>query len=179
MEIINSLWNVPIVFKLHTLHPLLVHFPIALLITAFFFYIFARIKSSKTAELVAVANLITGTILSFAASYSGVIADERLNFTPQVHELMEIHEKLGWVIGGFFSILSIWGFFAYRRPGSKVIPLFLILYLLGVASLGLQGYLGGYMVYEGGAGVAEKTPAAHATGEPGAQVGESKTEHQK
>src|SRR5262245_13745316 len=115
MEFVKSLWNIPLVFKLHTLHPFLVHFPIALLITALFFYIFARIKSSKTAELIAVANLITGSLLSFAASYAGQLADERLNFTPQVHELMEIHEKVGWAIGIYFSLLSIWGFFSYRR----------------------------------------------------------------
>jgi uncharacterized membrane protein len=148
MEVLKNLWNIPLVFKLHTLHPLLVHFPIALLFTALAFYIYARLKSSKTGELIAVANLITGTLLSFAASYAGVLADERLNFTPQVNELMEIHEKLGWVISGYFSLLSIWGFFSYRRPGSKVIPIFLILYVIGAASLGLQGYLGGYMVYD-------------------------------
>lgn len=158
MEFINSLFQIPFVFKLHTIHPFMVHFPIALLWIAFLFYIFARIKSSKTVELVALVNLITGTLFSFLASYSGVIADERLNFTPQVHELMEIHEKLGWVVAGYFTVLSLWGFFSYRRPAGKVIPLFLILYLLGIASLGLQGYLGGYMVFEGGAGVAERAP---------------------
>jgi uncharacterized membrane protein len=173
MEIIKSLFNVPIVFKLHTLHPLLVHFPIGLLFTAFLFYIYARIKSSKTAEFVALLNLMTGTLLSFAAAYSGVIADERLNLTREVNQLMEIHEKLGWIVAGFFTILSIWGFFSYRHAGGKVIPLFLLFYLFGAVALGFQGYLGGLMVYEGGAGVKERSPVVQPEGQKGAAASDS------
>jgi uncharacterized membrane protein len=145
MEFINSLFQIPVVFKLHTIHPFLVHFPIGLLLTAFLFFIFARITSSKTAELIAVANLITGALLSFAAAYSGVIADERLNFTPQVHQLMEIHEKLGWVVAGYFTVLSIWAFFAYKRPGSKnsIIPHFILDWSCFARIASVSGWLHG------------------------------------
>jgi uncharacterized membrane protein len=112
-----------------------------------------RIKSSKTAELIAVGNLITGTLLSFAAAFAGKLAADGLVVAPKLHELLEIHENVGWVLGGYFTVLSLWGFFSYRRPGSKVIPFFLLLYILGLGILGLQAYVGGYMVYEGGVGV--------------------------
>ena len=177
MEFLKSLLDIPLVFRLHTLHPALVHYPIALWVVGFFFYLYARMKSSKPAELIAVANLITGTLLSFAAAFAGKLAADRLVFAPKIHELMEIHEKVGWSACGFFTLLSLWGFFTYKRAASKVIPLFLLLYVIGLGVLGLQSYIGGYMVYEGGVGVSQKQATVQPLTPQGARSVQSEKNH--
>ena len=177
MEFLKSLLDIPLVFRLHTLHPALVHYPIALWVMAFFFYVYARIKSSKTAELIAVGNLITGTLLSFATAFAGKLAADRLVVAPKLHELLEIHENVGWVLCGWFTILSLWGFFSYRRAASKVIPFFLLLYILGLGTLGLQAYVGGYMVYEGGVGVSQKQTTIQPLTPQGARSVQSDKNH--
>ena len=67
MEYLETLTKIPLGFEIHKLHPLLVHFPIGLLFISLVFYFFAAAKKSKGAELAALSNLITGTLLSYAA----------------------------------------------------------------------------------------------------------------
>ncbi len=153
MEYLETLSKLPLHFEIHKLHPLLVHFPIGLLFISLVFYLFAAAKKSKGAELAALSNLITGTLLSYGALYSGILAEHAVQHSGPVHEFVELHEKLGWGVAGIFTILSLWGFIAYKRPGGKVIPLFLVLFLIGGIVLGLQGYLGGYLVYDAAVGV--------------------------
>lgn len=153
MDEVNLLLQAARNFKIEHLHPILVHYPLALLVTSLFFYIFARIKNSKPVELIALANLITGTLLSYATVYSGLLAEEAVEHSGPIHEIVELHEKAGFVVAGIYTVLTLWGWLAYRRPGSKVIPIFLIVLILATVVLAFQGYTGGYLVYEGGLGV--------------------------
>ena len=152
MEYFETLTKLPVEFQIYKLHPLLVHFPIGLLFTSLLFYLFAAAKKRKGAELAGLANLITGTLLSYATVYSGLLAEHAVKHGA-VHDFVELHQNLGYGIAGFFTILSLWGLIAYRRPGGRVIPLFLILFLIGGVALGLQGYIGGFLVMDGGLGV--------------------------
>ncbi|HSE40176.1 MAG TPA: DUF2231 domain-containing protein [Acidobacteriota bacterium] len=153
MEYLETLTKLPLSFEIQKLHPALVHFPIALLFMSLVFYIFAASKKSKGAELVALSNMIAGTLISYAAVYTGLLAEHAVKQTPAVHEFVELHEKLGWGVAGFFTLMSLWGLISYRRPGGRIIPLFLILILIGGIALGIQSYLGGYLVYDAALGV--------------------------
>jgi uncharacterized membrane protein len=145
--------KLPLNFEIQKLHPATVHFPIALLFMSLLFYFFAAAKKSKGAELVALSNMIAGTLISYLAVYTGILAEHAVKQTPAVHEFVELHEKLGWGVAGFFTLMSLWGLIAYRRPGGKVIPLFLIIILVGGIVLGLQSYIGGFLVYDAALGV--------------------------
>jgi uncharacterized membrane protein len=153
MEYLETLTKIPLGFEIHKLHPLIVHFPIGLLFTSLVFYFFAAAKKSKGAELVALSNLIAGTLISYGAVYSGLLAEDAVEHSGPIHDFVELHEILGWGVAGIFTILSLWGLIAYKRSGGKVIPLFLILLLIGGIVLGIQGYLGGFLVYDGALGV--------------------------
>jgi uncharacterized membrane protein len=152
MEYIQTLTKIPLDFQIYKLHPALIHYPIGLLMISIVFYIFAAAKKSKGAELVAVSNLIAGSLMSWAAVYSGLLA-ERAVESKSVHDFVELHEALGYGVAGFFTLLSLWGLIAYKRPTGKVIPLFLILILIAGGALAVQAYLGGFLVYDAGLGV--------------------------
>ena len=162
-----SFFGIPVLFDIAHLHFAAVHFPIGLLLTSVILYLWARLKSSKTAELIAVGLLIAGTLFSYAAVASGVLAEEGVVSHGTYDLAFEIHEKLGYGVAGFYTLLSLWGFAAYRRPGSKVIPLFLILLLLGAAGVGLQGYVGGILGHEAALERQRGTSAQEEKGEHG------------
>lgn len=145
----TKIFGIPLLFDLAHLHSALVHFPIALLLISLFFYVCARAKNSKGAELIGLGNLMAGTLLSYAAIGSGLLAEDVVTFQPAYRFLFPIHENLAYGIAGLFTLLSLWGFLAYRRPGNKVIPLFLFLFFLGAAAVGFQGYVGGILGHEG------------------------------
>jgi uncharacterized membrane protein len=153
MDVVNALLDAAKNFRIEHVHPILIHYPLALLVTSLIFYLIARIKNSKPVELIGLANLITGTLISYAAVYSGLLAEEAVKHSGIVHEIVELHEKLGYGVAGVYTVLSLWGWLSYRRPASKVIPLFLIVLMLATALLAAQGYVGGYLVYEAGLGV--------------------------
>jgi uncharacterized membrane protein len=153
MEYLETLTKIPLNFEIHKLHPLIIHFPIGLLFISILFYFFAAAKKSKGAELTALSNLIAGTLFSYAAVYSGILAEHAVKPSGLVHDFVELHEKLGFGVAGIFTILSLWGLIAYKRPTGKVIPLFLILLLIGAVVLGIQGFVGGYLVYDAALGV--------------------------
>jgi uncharacterized membrane protein len=75
---------------------------------------------------------------------------ERAVESKAVHDFVELHEALGYGVAGFFTLLSLWGLIAYKRPTGKVIPLFLILILIAGGALAVQAYLGGFLVYDAG-----------------------------
>lgn len=175
MEFSSTFFNIPLVFKQHHLHPMLVHFPIGLYFLATIFFLFARVKKNKNAELLGVANLIAATLFCYGALYSGLIAEKTAGHSDQIHHLLELHEKLGYGLAGLFTLLSLWAFVSLRRPGSQVIPAFIMLLLLGAGTLGFQGYLGAYMVYEGGVGTPMMRGTAPATP---AQPAEKDDSHQ-
>jgi uncharacterized membrane protein len=152
MEYIQTLTKIPLDFQIYKLHPALIHYPIGLMMISILFYLFAAAKKSKGAELVAVSNLIAGSLMSWAAVYSGILAEQAVEHKA-VHDFVDLHEVLGYGVAGLFSLLSLWGLIAYKRPTGKVIPLFLILILIAGGALALQAYIGGYLVYDAGLGV--------------------------
>lgn len=140
--------GIPLSFDIAHLHFAAIHFPIGLLLTSVVFYVWASWKDSKTAQLIGLGTLLAGTLFSYLAVGSGVLAEEAVESHGTFHTAFEVHEYLGYGVAGLFTLLSLWGFLSYRRPGGKVIPLFLIFLLLGAGGVGLQGYVGGILGHE-------------------------------
>ncbi len=140
---------------METIHPIVVHFPIALLITATFTGLLAVFFKNKREELKTVLYwlLIFGVIGILVALASGLYEAGRVVHNEAIHEIMEIHELLGYIIASAFVLIALW--FIVRKQKIKIRELMLItLLLLAFSSvLVYSAYLGGKMVYEQGAGV--------------------------
>ncbi len=140
---------------METIHPIIVHFPIALLITATFISLLAVFYKNKREELKTVLYwlLILGGISILVAFASGLYEAGRVVHNEAIHEIMETHELLGYIITSAFVLIAVW--FIIRKQKIKIKELTLIAFLL-LASSGVlvySAYLGGQMVYEQGAGV--------------------------
>ncbi len=140
---------------METIHPIIVHFPIALLLTAAFISLLAVIFKKKRDELKIVLYwiLILGAISVLAALFSGLYEDGRVIHDNAIHQIMEVHKRLGFVIASAFVLITLWFIIRKRKIQFREL-LIITLLLIGTSSvLVYSAYLGGKMVYEEGAGV--------------------------
>ena len=144
------------------IHPLVVHFPIALLLVAPLFVVIGLIRKpdrSYSFLLVGFLLMAMGTIATFVASSSGEAAGEFAENVPQAKSVLEQHRDLAQttelaftaLTAVFASILFVPRAFKMRptRATSTVLPLvFLIFYATGVISLANTAHHGGRLVHE-------------------------------
>lgn len=138
-----------------SLHPLLVHFPIALLIAALLFDLLGwwRRRDSFTEAALGIQALgVVGVILGVV---SGNQAEEAVEHLPGIHEVLERHETLGQVLLWVgLGVVALRVFLLWRRQRGTGTKALMVALSLGLAVLvGVTGYYGGRLVYEFGAGV--------------------------
>ena len=137
------------------LHPKIIHFPIALLITALLFAILA-IAFKKKRQLfkdLLFWNIILGTLGAITAVITGLIAQDKLVHNEAIHELLKTHETLGFIIASVFIILSVWLLIRRSKMDMKEFVLFTFWLAVVSGTLVYSADIGGKMVYELGAGV--------------------------
>jgi len=139
------------------IHPMFVHFPIALLLTATLISFLAVLFKKKREELKIVLFwlLILGAISALAAMSTGLYQDASGVYPEDnvIHQIMKVHKLLGIIIASSSVLITLW--FVIRRHKIKFRELLIITLFLALIStvLAYSGYLGGKMVYEQGEGV--------------------------
>lgn len=142
-------------FDLTHLHPMLVHFPIALLIVGLLADITGVITKREFFSRTGLLMLVLGTIGLITAYISGDRAADGLMETGPLQIAVESHEEaaqitLWLMIVTTFVRLALVGFRKYTGL-LRWIPL--ALFLVGVASMARTGYYGGELVFKHAAGV--------------------------
>lgn len=149
------------------IHPVLVHFPIALLLTGMILDLYAgwyrRTQMLPTATGLLIAGLLSGVV---AAGFGLVAYDTIPAHTDESHRWMH------WHLGAAVSTLTL---FAIGIMGRKLntprVPTWTrVLTGLGTVALLYTGYLGGSLVYRFGTGVdpsilAQTVKGGHSHGE--------------
>ncbi len=135
------------------LHPLFVHFPVALLLLALVLEVIALLWRKSELSRAAWWNQIAGTIgLAFAVA-SGLYAEATVHLTAEARVLLERHEQMAFVAAALFAALLLWRIGARGKiPGHPPV-LYMILFLAGVASVLTGALFGGEMVFRYGVGV--------------------------
>jgi uncharacterized membrane protein len=138
------------------LHPALVHFPIALLLTGWLADLAGLIVKKSWLFHTAFLLLVLGTLGAVAAVRSGEAEEDRILETPAIHEVLEEHEESGKLVMWFFLVSTAaragmvwWG---KPRPGMHLI--FVLIWAVGLVLVVRTAYYGGEMVFRHGAGVA-------------------------
>ena len=137
---------------LQNFHPLVVHFPLAMLPAAASFYVLARLTRRETFAWTALWLLVLGTGSAAVAVLAGLRADEGVMVDPTVRErLLEPHES--WMLGtlGLSAALSVWAVMARPLP-TRGRGLFLLLLLVLLAIMAHGADYGGRLVYDYNAG---------------------------
>lgn len=138
------------------LHPILVHFPIALLLLSFAATLLARIW--PTLHETSWLFLLIGAPLTVPATITGLIAHFPYEEHPLI-SMIEPHQFLG--LGGTLVTLALL-FWRYRsrrngRDSGQGLP-YLLIALIGLGWLFVLGGTGGNLVYEYGVNVRGVNP---------------------
>jgi len=131
-------------------HPLIVHFPIALLTLSVFFEILARWSGRESLRSAAFWNLIFGVVFTAVAVASGLFAEEIVPKGGAAHEAMESHESLAFTTLSIFAGLFVWRVVRGGEFYRKFPTLFMAALLLAWATLVATGFYGSELVYRYG-----------------------------
>ncbi len=160
------------------LHPLIIHFPIGLLLIApLFVLIGAALKPEKSRSyfIAALILMLFGTASTFIAIETGEAAGKLATRTPEINRVLEHHEQLAEKTRLSFSILTV--VFAAiifvprfvkreTRVFTTALPiLFLVFYSGAALLLANTAHNGGRLVHEFGV----QALVAPTPGEPTAQ----------
>jgi uncharacterized membrane protein len=137
---------------LQNIHPLIVHFPIALLPAAVLLYVLAWLAKKESWAWTGLWLLGLGTLGAAAAVASGLYGAEGVMVAPAVREhLLVNHERIMLGVLALSVILSVWAWLARPMP-LKGGVVFLLLLAVLLAGLTVGADFGGRMVYDYNAG---------------------------
>ena len=138
---------------MHPIHPMVIHFPIALLPVSVLFDLLAgkwRPEQFRSASLYTLVLGLAGALVSVA---TGALAEEAVEHGGIPKRVLEFHETLGYatflIFAGLLGLrlaMSI-DWIRERRMATAALG------LAGVIVLLIASYYGGSLVYEFGAGV--------------------------
>jgi uncharacterized membrane protein len=137
-------------------HPLVVHFPIALILSATALLLAARLLRSESwaasAATVGTWNLCLGAAAALFALATGLSAVLDLDVSAAARQAISSHLKWAMFTTLLLLLLAVWrgaGSASRSRPSW----IFLIVLIAASAALSFTGYRGGKNVYEYGVGV--------------------------
>lgn len=138
------------------IHPVFVHFTIALLTSSAALFVAARLFAAKSWSGAALSagywNLWLGAGCTVATVYAGFVAFDSVGVSDAaVRAAMEDHRNWAWATFLLYFVLACWS--AVMARGAVRLP-FLALMLLATALLTATGWKGGELVYRHGVGVA-------------------------
>ena len=131
--------------QVHPLHPMFVHFPIALTGAAAFFILLALWKKSKTLEQVAFADIVLAAFGTVAAGITGMM-DNLKNYDGAA-------PNAAWKITLAFILLvitAVTSITRWRNPGlfeSRAKPWYVAAYLVSFGLALVLAFFGGVILY--------------------------------
>ena len=145
-------------------HPLFVHFPIALLVIGSFLLLFARTnlltKAKNNLLFSSRLLLVIGSLFSWLSVYTGTLAYNVVGREVCDPIVLANHESYGYYISIIFSALTLLELsFKFITDRLNTIlfkflkTLSLLLAIGGTVFLGYEAHLGGKLVYQQAAGV--------------------------
>jgi uncharacterized membrane protein len=137
--------------EVQRMHPIVVAFPLALLVVSVLLDLFARFRPALRAS--GRLTLYLGTWGAALATITGLITHLRYEGTPAA-DFIDQHEFVAYITTAIFLGLSIWRSRAMRR-GKDIGELWMysILSVAGLVALVLTGALGGNLVFGHAVGV--------------------------
>ncbi len=138
-------------------HPVLVHFPIALLFFAFALDLYGYISKDERAAWAGFVATAAGTIGLMMAFITGNYAEIVAAHQQIQQKPIGDHEAWATATSWTFIMLTAWR--SYLKPRSPKLPLYLLAALLTLGCLTATGYKGGHLVYDHAAAVHVATNA--------------------
>ncbi|MEE9190576.1 MAG: DUF2231 domain-containing protein [Candidatus Neomarinimicrobiota bacterium] len=138
------------------IHPLIVHFPIVLLMAAvilhFFSLVFPRSLWLKTVTPYA---FMIGIVTAIITYFTGRAAADSVYLPPDANLVLSLHSDYALITVIIFGIVTLMQLAVLLRKGRKAVTLQLLSFIVGVSGLVLlfkTGEQGGKMVFKYGVG---------------------------
>ncbi len=140
-------------------HPQIIHFPIALLLSAVLSELISYITRQAFWEKVTLYLLSLGVISALVAVLTGNAAAEKIDVATGVATLVLRHREMGlWVLFFFGAIWIIkWLFFYFKITALPYRLTITLLMLIGSLLIYQAGHFGGNLVYKHGIGIQNTT----------------------
>lgn len=137
------------------IHPLVIHFPIALILVMVACDFIGLLAGKKS--FISAANILSvfASLGAVVAVISGTLASESIWHNEAAHELMETHETIGFIVLGIIIVLTIFRLAVGKKIYGSLGWIALIIGLVGASFVTYTAFLGGEMVFDHGAGVKE------------------------
>ncbi len=135
-------------------HPLIVHFPIALLTASVAVDLIALIKHQVQWHRFAYALLVAGLLSSSAAVITGTEAALPYRSKPEVADLIQQHEDFGSIVFIVFMATALGRLPLFlQRSGGWPLVMWIVVAVGGCVLLWWTSYYGGELVFVHGVGV--------------------------
>jgi uncharacterized membrane protein len=128
----------------HAQHVVLIHFPIALFITAVVFDLIAHLTKRRGLAQAAYYNLLAAAISTVPVLVTGVLAWQFQLEGQKLKGILLLHLVLGCV-STVMICLVWWVHFRARRRTIHLSSYRLVLEVMAVGSVALTGHLGGFL----------------------------------
>ena len=145
-------------------HPVLTHFPVALLTFAVLAEWAARAFAREDLSRAGWWTQAAGSAGLAAAALTGMLASDEVTIAPAGKPLLEIHREIAFVACTVFAVLLLWRIASRTKLPAGRETAFLLLFTAGVIALWAGAWYGGEMVFTFGAGVqgfSPPVPAPH------------------
>ena len=137
---------------MESLHPMVVHFPAALFITALLLETIGLSTARALFHRMALWNLGLGVVGAAAAVLTGRMAMAAAKHSPAIYEVMERHERLGYIVFGLTAALLVGRLLVQDQLSLAQRRFALGLLTVACALMAYSAHLGGRLVYEYGVG---------------------------
>jgi uncharacterized membrane protein len=134
--------------RTHEIHPMLVHFPLALMPTAIAADAVGAMTDNRTLMETGRTLMPLAVVSMAATGLAGFAAQEEVRAEGEAHDVLVTHRNLNVGLLVMSTALAVLRS-RQDRPG----PGYLLAGLAGAALMTYSGYLGGKMVYRHGVGV--------------------------
>lgn len=138
-------------------HPILVHFPLALLLVGSILRLAHFFLRKKLSLYIAWSFLVIGVCFSWLAIMTGEIAEDIVRSTLCKPIILDYHMNLAYFAASFYTtaVFIDCGRFLIKRLQNSQILLWImsLLYISATAILIIVGFLGGSLVFDQGAAV--------------------------
>ncbi len=170
----------PALGEMANVHPVLVHFPIALLTMYLIVEICSVFSKGEELRITAKWMLYLGTVGALVSAVVGLLGAEHVFHEGDVHGLMQKHRDYGLNVLALSLLLSTWKIFSIEESTGVARLIQIFIGIVIVVNLSLGADRGALMVYKYGVAVdavpREELPAvaghSHGNGGIGAEIGE-------
>jgi uncharacterized membrane protein len=139
---------------LHLIHPALVHFSVALLVVGSVAEAWGILGRREVVERFGATVVLIGTVSLLPTIVTGLLAKNSIVVPVGGVEDLELHERLGFVLAAVYLLSQFLKAWRGGRLGATERKLYVIVLMVGIATVTAVAVIGADLVYDHGLGVA-------------------------